>query len=69
MNANDLIQEIKTLSPAQMESVFSFIYLLKHPDRLHNSFIREESVEPFASEREALDFVNYYAERMLNETG
>jgi hypothetical protein len=28
----------------------------------------ENSVEPFTSEGEALDFVNYYSGKMLNET-
>ena len=69
MNAVDLFQEIKTLSPAQLESVYSFVFLLKNPNYLDASLNRHESVELFDTEREALDFVNYYANRMLNETG
>jgi hypothetical protein len=57
--------EIKTLSPAQQESVFSFVYLLKHPE--HQPASGQESIEPFASEQEALDFVNDYAKRILFE--
>jgi hypothetical protein len=66
MVTEDLVQEISTLSPSQQESVYSFVYLLKHPERMRIS--EQESIEPFASEREALDFVNDYAARMLYET-
>jgi hypothetical protein len=59
MVTEDLIQEINTLSPSQQESVYS-------PERMHIS--EQENIEPFASEREALDFVNDYAARMLYET-
>jgi hypothetical protein len=65
MVTEDLLQEIKTLSPAQQESVYSFVYLLKHPERLHVS--GQENIEPFASEREVLDFVNDYSARILHE--
>ena len=58
MTVVDLVQEIKTLSPKQLESVYSFVHSLK-----------QDNIEPFASERETLDFVNYYAERILNEAG
>ncbi|MDR0456096.1 MAG: hypothetical protein LBH20_05380 [Treponema sp.] len=68
MTTNDLFQEIETLSPVQMESVYSFVYLLKHPDYIVASLNEEENIEPFANEKEALDFVNYYAGRMLHET-
>jgi hypothetical protein len=67
MTTDDLLQEIETLSPAQLKSVYSFVYSLKHPDCLADSLNTEE-IEPFANEREALDFANYYAERMINET-
>ena len=67
MTANDLLREIKTLSPAQLESVCSFVYLLKHPEYLQSALGTQESIEPFASENEALDFVNFYAEKMLDE--
>jgi len=66
MTANDLFQEIETLSPVQLESVHSFVYLLKHPNL--TASLNEEAIEPFATEREALDFTNYYAGRMLSET-
>jgi len=68
MTTNDLFQEIETLSPIQLESVYSFVYLLKHPNYMTASLSEEENIEPFINEREALDFVNYYAGRMLNET-
>jgi len=66
MNTQALIQEIETLSPAQLESVYSFVYLLKRSKNLFASPNEQESVEPFANEREALDFANDYAARMLN---
>jgi len=59
MVTEDLVQEINTLSPSQQESVYS-------PEHMH--IFGQESIEPFASEREALDFVNDYAARMLYET-
>jgi len=68
MTTNDLFQEIETLSPIQLESVYSFVYQLKHPNCMTASLNEGECIEPFANERESLDFVNYYAERMLNET-
>jgi len=66
MTANDLFQEIETLSPVQLESVHTFVYLLKHPNLTVS--LNEEEVEPFTTEREAMDFANYYAGRMLSET-
>jgi hypothetical protein len=65
MVTEDLFQEIKTLSHVQQESVYSFVYLLKHPEYLHIS--EKESIEPFTNEREAIDFVNDCAERILYE--
>jgi hypothetical protein len=64
MVVEDLFQEIKTLSPAQQDSVYSFVYLLKHPE-YHVS--GQESIEPFNNEREAIDFANDYATRILHE--
>ncbi|GBR74391.1 hypothetical protein NO1_1576 [Candidatus Termititenax aidoneus] len=66
MTPKELFQEIAALSPDQQASVYSFVYLLKHPDYL--PFEKKPTVEPFANEREALNFANYYTERALNET-
>ena len=74
MSVNDLIMDIQTLTPSQQESVYSFVFLLKNPDYIHtissgSSFSKhEENVEPFSSEREALDFVNDYGGKMAYET-
>jgi hypothetical protein len=68
MTTNDLFQEIETLSPIQIESVCSFVYQLKHPNYIDASLNKEENIEPFTNEREALEFVNYYAGKILNET-
>ena len=67
MTTIDLVQEIQTLSPAQQESVYSFVYQLKHTNNLH-AYNGQKNVEPFANEREAIDFANHYAVRMLNAT-
>jgi len=66
MVTEDLFQEIKTLSPTQQESVYSFVYFLKHPEYMCVS--RQESIEPFATEKEAIDFANDYSMRLLRET-
>ncbi len=68
MNITHLVEEIKTLSPSQQKSVYSFVYLLKHPDRVQMIAEHNEKIEPFATEREALDFVNDYAETIAHET-
>jgi len=68
MTTNDLFQEIETLSTVQLESVYSFVYLLKHPNYMTASLNKKENIEPFTNEREALDCVNYYAGKILNET-
>jgi t-SNARE complex subunit (syntaxin) len=68
MSITDLVQDIQTLTPAQQESVFSFVYLLKHPDYLQTITAQSENIEPFATEREALDFINDYAGKIANET-
>jgi hypothetical protein len=65
MVTEDLFQEIRTLSSAQQESVYSFVYLLKNPDYLRVS--EQETIEPFANEREAMDFANDYAMRIIHE--
>ena len=73
MTVNDLIQDIQTLTPAQQESVHSFVFLLKHPDYLRtftseSSFLKHsENIEPFSTEREALDFVNDYGGKIIHE--
>jgi hypothetical protein len=63
MTTQDLFQEIAALSPVQQESVYSFVYLLKHPDYIPYTL---PHVESFTSEREALDFANDCAERLLH---
>jgi len=68
MTTNDLFQEIETLSPIQLESVYSFVHRLKNQNCMTSSLNEEDDIEPFANEREALDFANYYAGRMLNGT-
>jgi hypothetical protein len=68
MPVDKLFKEIEGLSPAQRESVYSFVLLLKHPDYLQNSLAEQEDAEPFENERDALDFANYHAERTLRET-
>ena len=69
MTTKTLFQEIETLSPSQQESVYSFVCQLKHPNDIVAPFNEQERIEPFANEREALDFANYYAERVLNAEG
>ncbi|MDR1113597.1 MAG: hypothetical protein LBL50_00725 [Candidatus Margulisbacteria bacterium] len=68
MPIDKLFKEIESLSPAQRESVFSFVFLLKHPGYLQTSWAGQDNTEPFGNEREALDFANHYAERTLRET-
>ena len=74
MSVNDLIQDIQTLTPAQRESVYSFVFLLKNPDFLQtfsgkSVFSKQDkNIEPFSTEKEALDFVNDYTEKILHET-
>jgi hypothetical protein len=63
MTTEELCKEIKTLSHVKQESVFSFVYLLKHPEYMYAS--EQEKIEPFANEREAIDLVNDFAERIL----
>jgi hypothetical protein len=65
MTAETLVQEIETLSPVQLESVHSFICDLKHSNQAQTT----GHIEPFANEREALDFVNDCAKRLLNAEG
>jgi hypothetical protein len=67
MITEELYKEIKTLSHVQQESVYSFVYLLKHQEYMYAS--EYEKIEPFANEREAIDFVNDCAERILYESG
>ena len=56
-----LLKEVEGLSPDYMAQVFDFINQLKHKAP------PVEGVAPFASEREALDFANDCAERLLHE--
>ncbi|GHV07613.1 hypothetical protein AGMMS50229_14720 [Campylobacterota bacterium] len=63
-----LHREIETLSPIQQEKVYSFVYQLKHTDLKHSDrALSTKRVEPFANEREALDFANDCALRLLHE--
>ncbi|MDR1323469.1 MAG: hypothetical protein LBK68_03420 [Candidatus Margulisbacteria bacterium] len=68
MPIDKLFEEIENLSPTQQESVYSFVLFLKRPDSLPASLTGREDAEPFENEREALDFANHYAERILRET-
>ena len=71
MCLSGLIQDIQTLTPTQQESVYSFVFLLKHPDYLQtfsgeSGFSKQdEIIEPFSTEREALDFVNDYTGKIV----
>ena len=73
MRVNDLIQDIQTLTPTQQESVHSFVFLLKHPDYMRtfsseSGFSKHgKDIEPFSTEREALDFVNDYGGKIISE--
>ena len=68
MTPNHLLREIETLSPAQLESVYSFVYLLKHPNYLYvTQGSPKKNIEPFTSEQEAIDFANHYSGITLNE--
>ena len=62
----DLIHETETLTPVQQESVYSFVYLLKHPQFVRTSF-DEMTVEPFENEKDAVEFASYYSQRLLHE--
>ena len=63
----DLLHEIETLTSVQQESVYSFVYLLKHPHCMQDTF-GKMSVEPFENEKDATEFVNYYSRKLLHET-
>ena len=63
----DLLHEIDTLTPVQQESVYSFVYFLKHSQSTPVSF-GKTTVEPFENEKDATEFANYYAQRTLHET-
>ena len=65
MTAQTIYQEIETLSPKQLESVYSFVCRLKQSQHSPAT----EHIEPFANEQEAINFVNDYAQRMLNAQG
>jgi hypothetical protein len=56
-----LLKKVEGLSPAYMAQIFDFI------DQLTHKAPPAAGVEPFASEREAMDFANDYAERLLHE--
>jgi hypothetical protein len=62
MTTETLVQEIETLSPVQLESVYSFVCDLKYSNHTKSTI----HIEPFANEQEALDFVNNCAKRLLN---
>jgi len=51
---------------SQQENVYSFNYQQENASYACDSSNEQESVEPFNNEKEAMDFVNYYAQKVIN---
>ncbi|GHV58588.1 hypothetical protein FACS1894103_0270 [Campylobacterota bacterium] len=63
-----LWEEIQSLSPELAAEVLDFVgYLKQKNQRGETTAYTAEKIEPFASEREALNFANDCALRLLNE--
>ena len=66
MTINKVFKTSNTLSSSCKEISYSFDYQSKEPDFLHDS-AEQEIIEPFNDEKEALNFVNYYSQMVIND--
>ena len=63
---NTFIPDGEVSIPDGTKAIVTIVDQLKYSNTLSASCDEQESIEPFATEREAVDFANYCAERMLN---
>jgi len=59
----------KFTSSSQQRYEYSFDYQRKSPDYLFDSSNEKEVIEPFDCEKDALEFANFYSQKVLNEEG
>ena len=69
MIVNELPKQTNTSSSSRQENIYSFEYQRKSESYVSDSSKEKDTVEPFSNEKETLEFVNFYAQKMLNEEG
>ena len=52
---------------SQRENLYSLDHQEKNPDCVCDSSDEKEKIEPFDCEKDALEFANYYSQKVLNE--
>jgi len=67
MVINEMPKQTDTHFSSQKENIYSFDYQQKSASCVCDSSNEQESVEPFDDEKEAIDFVNFYAQKVINE--
>jgi len=67
MAAINSINNDKDISSSRQDDLYTLDYQTKNPDYVCESSDEKEKVEPFVCEKEALEFVNYYSLKVLNE--
>ena len=58
----------KTRLSSCREAGYSFDYQSNESDYVYDSSKEQETIEPFDNEKEALDFVNHYSKKVIDET-
>jgi len=67
MTTVNMVNNAEKASSPQQENVYSFDYQAKSHGYVCDSSNEKEAIEPFDCEKDALEFVNFYSGKVLNE--
>ena len=68
MALNAIAKDINVFSSsAAKDNIYSLEYQKNSQDFVHDITDEQEKVEPFENEQDALDFINFYSQKVLNE--
>ena len=67
MTINELPKQTNISSSSRQKNVYSFEYQKKSESYVCDSSNEQDTVEPFDNEKEALEFVNFYAQKVINK--
>jgi len=67
MVINEIPKQTDTNFSSRQENIYLFDYQQKSASCVCDSSNEQESIEPFNDEKEAIDFANFYAQKVINE--
>ena len=67
MTTNNLAKNDMVFLSSQKENGYSYDYQSINPDYACEPSNENEKIEPFDCEKDALEFANFYSQKVLNE--